>query len=574
MRISRLLIEGFGKFHRTNVTCGPNLNMLSGANESGKTTIRRFLRAMLYGLERERGIRAKTDDYTKYQPWEFGKFQGSLEFVVEQVPYRLFRNFVTTAKECRLTNLATGAEIAEPEKFLRQAGLISEQAFCNTLWVGNTCAAGEELAEELHNYLANLALTGGANLDLSKALVKLQEQKRNLQKQFPEQELQELKQQLLSEQNVRARYQELLAQKQKGRESAGLAETNRKIYQREQDRILRLEQNKEELLAYLYEENLTEQLPVLEWESVQKEQTKRAEFLKKRAGQMLFLLAPGIVCLAVAFLLPPWNPALALAGGLTMLTGFACFALLRQRAKKVQKELRTWEEQVQQQTKAFLYRRLQLTQQEIARNIEAVQQLLPELEKNNFELERCEERLAEIERATERLAEVEAEYQRVSTECSAVDLTIQTLTELSGELYEEFGAKFGKALSEYAAAFTDGAYRKLAADENLRLQAVTSERTVAMQQVSYGTGEQFYLALRLAAADVFDPKKKLPLLLDDSFASFDEQRLESALVCLSGCGRQVFLFSSTSREERIAKRMGIAYEADFENSRTNTTISD
>ena len=53
------------------------------------------------------------------------------------------------------------------------------------------------------------------------------------------------------------------------------------------------------------------------------------------------------------------------------------------------------------------------------------------------------------------------------------------------------------------------------------------------------------------------------ILLDDSFAAFDEQRLESAVLALSRCKRQVLLLSSTGREEAAAKRMGITYEAVF-----------
>ena len=73
----------------------------------------------------------------------------------------------------------------------------------------------------------------------------------------------------------------------------------------------------------------------------------------------------------------------------------------------------------------------------------------------------------------------------------------------------------------------------------------------------------FYLALRFAAADVFDPEKKNPIILDDSFAAFDDQRLESAILALHKCGRQILVLSSTGREEAAAKRMGITYEAIF-----------
>lgn len=574
MRISKLQIEDFGKFHRATLQCGPKINMLSGANESGKSTIRRFLRAMFFGLERERGIRAKTDDYTKYLPWEYGRFQGSIEFEVDGVSYRLFRNFLTSAKECHLTNLTTGREVPQPDAFLIKTGMISEQAFCNTLWVGNNCIAGEELAEELQNYLANLALTGGANVDVSLAISRLSEQKRDLQRNLPDQDIDEVKQRLYKEEFLQNQYHELLALRKDLEVKRHLNDTNQKLYQKEQERLFLLEHNKEELLSYLYDEKLSEVLPVSEWESTLKEQQTRAVFSKKRANQMLYLLAPGALCFLIALLLPVKSLSLAVAGGFAMLSSLLLFGFFRYQAKRFTKGAESWRKQISSQTTEFVHQRLRTTQEEVKRSMEAMQQQLPLIEKNNFELERCEEQLAELEYLKEQLADLQKRQQQIKTELKAIDLTVQSITNLSGKLYDEFGVKFGTALSEYASSFTDGAYQKLAADENLQLSALTPERTVAVSQVSYSTAEQFYLALRLAAADVFDPQKKLPLLLDDSFASFDEQRLESALVCLSNCGRQVFLFSSTGREERIAKRMGIAYEADFNNLRTNIEVLD
>ena len=147
----------------------------------------------------------------------------------------------------------------------------------------------------------------------------------------------------------------------------------------------------------------------------------------------------------------------------------------------------------------------------------------------------------------------------LETELAAIRLAEETLEQISAELYEECGEHFYKRLSEYVSAFTDGAYVRLTADENLKLCAITNDRTVEVAEVSRGTGEQFYMALRFAAADVLDPEKKNPMILDDSFAFFDEQRLESALLALSRSGRQVILFSSTGREERMLQRMGVPY---------------
>jgi len=189
--------------------------------------------------------------------------------------------------------------------------------------------------------------------------------------------------------------------------------------------------------------------------------------------------------------------------------------------------------------------------------------LLPEIEQEKLRMEQAEEALHRCELAAQRKEEWLKQQKTLEKELEAVALASETLVSLSGELYEEFGAKFAEALSQYAKAFTDHSYETLLADEALNLKAVTKERTLDVMEVSFGTAEQFFLALRFAAADVFDPEKKNPVILDDSFAAFDEQRLESAILALARSGRQVLVFSSTGREEAAAKRMGITYEAIF-----------
>ena len=55
MTLNELTIRGFGKFHDRTFTFSDGINILYGKNESGKSTLHSFLRAMLFGMERARG---------------------------------------------------------------------------------------------------------------------------------------------------------------------------------------------------------------------------------------------------------------------------------------------------------------------------------------------------------------------------------------------------------------------------------------------------------------------------------------------------------------------------------------
>ena len=46
------------------------IQLISGENESGKSTVHTFIRSMLFGMTRGRGRAAKNDVYSRYEPWE------------------------------------------------------------------------------------------------------------------------------------------------------------------------------------------------------------------------------------------------------------------------------------------------------------------------------------------------------------------------------------------------------------------------------------------------------------------------------------------------------------------------
>ena len=79
MIIKQLNLDHFGKFHGREIDLNPGVNIIYGANESGKSTVHAFIQSMLFGAERLRGRGAGRDAYSKYQPWEGGaSYEGRM----------------------------------------------------------------------------------------------------------------------------------------------------------------------------------------------------------------------------------------------------------------------------------------------------------------------------------------------------------------------------------------------------------------------------------------------------------------------------------------------------------------
>ena len=74
MKLRELKLKNFGKFHDKSIQLQDGINVICGENESGKTTMHTFIKAMLFGLERGRGRASAKDTFSRYEPWEYGNY--------------------------------------------------------------------------------------------------------------------------------------------------------------------------------------------------------------------------------------------------------------------------------------------------------------------------------------------------------------------------------------------------------------------------------------------------------------------------------------------------------------------
>lgn len=113
MKIEEINIDGFGKFHKYHCQTSGKLEVFYGKNESGKTTLRKFMIAMLFGLEKSRGLAARYDDFTRYQPVNGGIYGGSMIFEKDGIRYKIMRNFAQGQTEYRIFDADTMEELKE-----------------------------------------------------------------------------------------------------------------------------------------------------------------------------------------------------------------------------------------------------------------------------------------------------------------------------------------------------------------------------------------------------------------------------------------------------------------------------
>jgi len=153
---------------------------------------------------------------------------------------------------------------------------------------------------------------------------------------------------------------------------------------------------------------------------------------------------------------------------------------------------------------------------------------------------------SEISALNQELSEQQAQY-------DALTLATAVLADADNEIHTRFAPVLSKAAGSIFNRITGGRYDMLAFDKSLDAAAQAKGDTVSKNvlYLSEGTSDQLYLSLRLAVCQLaLDSDEPCPVILDDAFASFDDDRLALALDYLKELAqvRQVIVFSCHTRE--------------------------
>ena len=167
--------------------------------------------------------------------------------------------------------------------------------------------------------------------------------------------------------------------------------------------------------------------------------------------------------------------------------------------------------------------------------------------------------LSNLQSEYEELCISMTEKDHLQEELDALSMAGETIQSLSVQMQSRIGDRLKQQMSKTLSSLTNGRYLQVNMDENLRIGLHTADEYVPLEQVSRGTIEQAYFALRMAAMDVLCGEEELPVILDESFAFYDENRLKETLKWLAENRTQVLLFTCQKREEEALSEMGIPY---------------
>lgn len=168
------------------------------------------------------------------------------------------------------------------------------------------------------------------------------------------------------------------------------------------------------------------------------------------------------------------------------------------------------------------------------------------------------ERIAELQ---ERLYEIEEKEKELEKESKAIAIASDVLKDSYDEMKKFVLPKFTDDLSKTISKITNDKYKKVVTNdkEGLIVEKENGEYIPA-KALSIGTIDQLYLSLRFAIAEKTS-KEVMPIILDESFAYYDTERLNNILKYIYDefKNRQIILFTCTSREIEQLDKMKIEY---------------
>jgi uncharacterized protein YhaN len=196
-----------------------------------------------------------------------------------------------------------------------------------------------------------------------------------------------------------------------------------------------------------------------------------------------------------------------------------------------------------------------------------LQNLLEELRTNKNQLYGKLESLAHLKR---NLASIEEEIESVDQELKFLEESLRVhqkvydkLQKITQELAHNFAPYLNQSLSSLVEYVTQDKYHDIKVNPQLsiRFYDESGDHSITPDKISQGTKDLFYLSLRRALSLWISKNKSLPIVYDEPFAHFDDERLVRVLEFLSKNEGQSILLTCQKRE--------VSWFATFEKSADN-----
>ena len=598
MKIKELKINGFGKLEDKEIKFDNCINVVYGENEAGKSTLLKFITGMFYGLSKNKNGQSNPD-IEKFEPWNNKEFSGKIKYTLDnQEEFEVYREFKKKNPKIFNHNLEDVSKNYTIDKtkgnrfFYDQTGLEEEIFTSSVITKQGEVKLDSKSQNNIIQKISNILGTGVDNTSYEKILARLKKkmndeigtnntkekpinvvEKRIAEIEEEKKQLEKYKdEQFQIEEEIKNKKLTLIAVKER-------LETLRTAnIQLEKEKA---EETKINVVRNLIEDTNQQMQDLEETNTINhKKTTSKIKKVYKIVEMILIFIS--ILCMVfVENIIIKIIPVL-----IALILGVYLVILVSRESKKKKEEKKEYKsklrslnsnKRVQEEELKRLQDKYEHSIQKICDqyHIQDIDNIIDEINQTETKMNELTLRLHTIEidhnnvsPKLEKLINLEEEWESLKEDKTTLEKkrdeikkAIEVLEIAYNKMKEEITPKFTDKLSKTIDKISDGKYKNVRINKlgEIIVEDVNGEY-ISAENLSMGTIDQLYLALRLATIKEIT-NEKMPIILDEAFAYYDNDRLKNILEYLSKeyKDNQIIIFTCTKREIEILNKLNMQY---------------
>ncbi len=616
MQIKEIQINNFGKLEDKNIELTNGINVIYGENESGKSTLLKFITSIFYGISKNKNGK-RISDYDKYLPWNDKEFSGKIKYELDnKEEYEVYRNFAKKNPQIldKLGNDITkqyDIDKTSGSKFFEEQTKVDESLFDMSMVIMQQEVKFDEKKQNaLIQKVSNIMSTGEDDVSYKEILAKLnkiQGEEIGTEKSptkplyLTRQKIQELNLKKKELEQILPRRYELDDKKEELEKELSQFEIELEILQKIQNMQKDIKIEEEKINVNINSKREIENKKKEEEENLESIKTKN---ITKKSFKLLYIIPILLTIFSVILFVLKQKIFSVIGLALAIIVICTIFLLkLNEKKKynniknqekeeksKIRNKIDILENEIKEKEKIIsekqneLEAKKKLKEQEIKTKFykyENIEELFKEdIENSNLineqkmindvklELKQIEIEKDEIVKKSEVFTQIEEEIENLEEKLTelldyntSINIAKDALEKAYMSLRENVTPKFTLNLQKTIKNITDGKYNTIKINEENELMVETQNGSfVEADVLSIGTIDQLYLSLRISSIGEL-AKENMPIILDETFAYFDTERLKNILNFLNTeyKNRQILILTCTNREIESLEELNISY---------------
>lgn len=619
MRINNLKINGFGKLQNKDVELKNGINIIQGENESGKSSMLKFISSMLYGASKNKNGK-DISDFDKYKPWKTEEFSGKINYTLDNgEEFEVYREF---KKKNPIIYNSSKEDISKTFKidktkgiefFEEQTGIDEETFYSTAISEQEGLRLSKSSQASIIQKISNLISSGDDNISFKKSMDKINKMQneevgteRTSQRPINiiDSKIRKLMDQKLSLESYRENIYDNSSEKERLRIEINEDECKKEFLKEiksklDNNRIKSAEINFNKNLEKEYNNKINELNKKISNNNVD-ENYEKINLKNYYISLIVLFIAFSVLLIAspikFAALIPVIPMGIVIykilkdrkqASGMKLTREESVskiineIEVLKQNKEIQRKEAEEKENKLNQEIEkdreeliskyqnnisiGYIEEFLSKSYDEINREIELKEN---RINTSKFRMQTMENNSKEINSKIESLANIEEELMGAEEERDELislnksyNIAKECLEKAYTQVKENISPKFTQNLSDIISKISNNRYKNVTITDSEGINVeIDDGRYIPASRLSVGTIDQMYLSLRLSALNEVSDEN-MTIILDEVFAYFDNDRLTNILRYIQNNFKdnQIIIFTCSDREKITLDNLKIDY---------------